>query len=276
MNLPSASTLAERPLITAQAGATSALGLARKRRKSDVSRTSPAVLGEILDRYDAETVFVHAGLSDVKQAFDRNPYEFLRETLTEHFESVLAPGYTPSFKRSGVYHRRYTLPQYGTFSKLSLDDADYRTDDPIHSILVSGSYRFDDVAMRDTFGRDGPFEKLRDDDVLYLNVGIPDFHCTQLHLLECERDPPYITSTDYEGIVYQNSTDHEEVVQTNFTNENPYLYAFNRTKIRNRLERAGVLDAYDLNGLRIYVTRAGAVHRVLRPELEEEPFYLVS
>lgn len=276
MSAPSASSLLSRPVTNARAAASSGLSLYRKRRGSDVSEVDPTRFKSILNRYDDDEVFVHAGLSDVKAAFNTNPYELLRDTLDEYFESILAPGFTPSFKQSGVFHREYTRPQYGAFSRLFLDDADYRTDDPLHSIEVSGPYRFDDCNTRNTFGPDGTFAQLEADDALYLNVGIPRFHCSQLHYLECRYDVPYIEQTDYEGIVYHGESDYEEVVQTNFRNENPHLYAFNRTKIRDRLEEAGALDAYDLDGLPVYVTRAKAVRDVLGPEIEADPFYLVS
>lgn len=276
MIIPETETLLERPVTNLRAGAATAAAYARKRRGSDVSRVNPASFAAILDRYSDDTVFVHAGLSDVKTAFDTDPYVFLRDALTERFESVLAPGFTPSFKQSGVFHREYTRPQYGTFSRLFLADADHRTDDPIHSILVKGPYRFGGVTKRHTFGPEGPFAKLRDDDVLYINIGVSRFHCSQLHFVECLQDVPYVAETDHEGVVYHDAADHKEVVQTNFTNKNPYLYAFNREKIRRRLEAAGVINIYDLNGLPVSVTRAGDVHDVLEPEVAENPFYLVS
>jgi len=264
------------PVTTARAAVTSARSLFRKRRPRDVSTVDSGAFEAVLDRYDDDEVFVHAGLSDVATAFDVDPYEFLLETLTGRFESVLAPGFTPSFKRSGVFHREYSRPEYGTFPRLLLDDCDHRTLDPIHSILVKGPYRFDDCDPRTTFGPDGWFARLADDDVLYLSVGMPWFRATQLHYLECAYDVPYVEQSDHSGVVYTDERNHEPVEQINYANANAYLYSFNKTKLERRLHDAGVLDRYDLGGLRIYLTRANALERVLGPELEADPYYLVS
>lgn len=270
------SPLSAGPITGARTAATSARSLVRRRRGTDVSAVDPSAIEAVLDRYDDDTVFVHAGLSDVKAAFRTDPYEFLRGVLTDHFESVLAPGFTPSFKESGVFHKHYSRPRYGAFPRLFLSDCDHRTDDPLHSILVEGPYRFDGSDPRTTFGPNGRFARLAADDVLYLSVGTPWFRATQLHYLECKYDVPYVEQTDHEGVVYHDETEHERVVQTNYTNENPYLYAFNKTKLERRLRDAGALDRYDLGGLRVYLTRAGELERVLGPELERDPYYLIS
>ncbi|MFW6040711.1 MAG: hypothetical protein ACOC85_02630, partial [Thermoplasmatota archaeon] len=115
---------------------------------SKLKRDTPAdveELHDILDGYSEEkTVFVHVGLSDIKSVFHQNPYELLIKVLEEHFNSILAPGFTPYFEESGVYHKLYSKPVHGTFYRLFHKDADYRTNDATHSILVKGDYRFDD------------------------------------------------------------------------------------------------------------------------------------
>lgn len=269
-SLPSA------PVTTARAAATSARSFVRKRRDRNVASVDPAAFEAVLDRYPDDEVFVHAGLSDVATAFDTDPYEFLLSSLTERFDSVLAPGFTPSFTSSGVFHRQYSRPEYGTFPRLLLADCDHRTADPIHSILVRGPYRFEECDRRTTFGPDGPFAQLEADDVLYLSVGTPWFRATQLHYLECEYDVPYVEQPTYEGVVYRDERRHERVEQTNYANENAALYAFNKTKLERRLRETGAMDRYVLGGLRLYLTRAGELRRVLGPEIERDPYYLVS
>jgi len=269
-------TVLSNPVTTTRAAFASGMALLRKRRDTDVSAVDPSQFDAILRRYDDDTVFVHAGLSDINAAFDTNPYKFLVDRLTDHFESVLVAGFTPSFKTSGVFHRAYSRPEYGMFSQLFLDDAEHRTDDPLHSILVAGPYRFDGCNSRRSFGPDGCFAQLDAENTLYLNVGIPRFHMSQLHYIECLYDVPYVAETDHEGIIYYSDTDNEEITQTNFTNRNSHLYAFNRQKIRRRLAAAGILDAYDHGGLQIYATRARSTRHVLGSEIESDPYYLVS
>lgn len=261
---------------TTRAAVTSARSLFRKHRDRNVSTVDAGAFEAILDQYDDDEVFVHAGLSDIATAFDADPYEFLMRTLTERFDSILAPGFTPSFKRSGVFHREYSRPEYGTFPRLLLEDCDHRTVDPIHSILVDGPYRFEDCDPRTTFGLDGWFAQLAEDDMLYLSVGMPWFRATQLHYLECTYDVPYVEQSDHRGVIYTDERTHETVEQSNYTNANTYLYSFNKTKLERRLRDARVLDRYDLGGVRIYLTRARAMERVLGPELDSDPYYLVS
>ncbi len=51
---------------------------------------------------------------------------------------------------------------------------------------------------------------------------------------------------------------------------------WNRAKIRADLERAGVLDSYDLNGLQVFAFRAGDLREVLTPKILADPYYLVT
>ncbi len=130
-----------------------AMVLRRKRRPSGADPVDEATLETVLDRYRSDdTVFVHIGLSDINAAFDGDPFEFICEKLTSRFDSVLNPGFTPSFRKDdgGVYHKQYSEPRFGTFSTLFFRMVDYRTDDATNSILVRGPYRFEDCTHHDT------------------------------------------------------------------------------------------------------------------------------
>lgn len=229
----------------------------------------------VLDDYDdAEAVFVHAGLSDVRSAFGGDPYEFLLGKLTDHFESVMAPGFTPSFRQSGVYHKLYSRPQYGTFARLFLEDATYRTDDAIHSILVAGDYRFDDCDHHRSFGPSGCWAKLDRGNVLVMNVGTNFLVTTQFHHVEQRTDVPYYATAEHEGELYRDETSHESITQTNYSYDR--LCKFNRRKIERDLRRDGVLDRRDVGGLRVRFVRAGDLRRSLADRIATDPYYLVS
>jgi len=250
--------------------------LERTPRRRAVGPVAQAKLDDLFERYarDADEVFVHAGLSDVESAFGGDPYRFLLDRLREHFESVLVPGFTLSFTRSGVFHERYSRPEFGTFARLFLDDADYRTDDAIHSILVSGPYRFPDCDHADSFGEDGCWAKLDREDVLYVNVGTDWLTSTQFHYLEQRYDVPYVDVVPYEGVVYYDDATFERVTQVNHADA--MLREFNRPKLERVLRDRGVLDAYDLNGLQVRFFGAGALRRALAPELGRDPYFLVD
>ncbi|AXR82892.1 AAC(3) family N-acetyltransferase [Natrarchaeobaculum sulfurireducens] len=240
-----------------------------------VSAVDPSTFERLLECYDDDVVFVHAGLSDINTAFERDPYDYLFEVLTERFESVLVPGFTPSFRETGEYHKASSTPEVGAFSRLFLDDAHYRTDDAIHSIQVHGPYRFDGCDHHDTFGPNGCYAQLDSDDVLILNVGTPWFISTQLHYIEMASDPPYADLDESEGRIYYDDGESEPIRQTSF-DKNEYVYYWNRDRIRDEAMDAGVLDHHELNGLSVTAVRANALARFLEPKLEADPYYLVS
>lgn len=232
---------------------------------------------ELLNRHgaDHDTVFVHAGLSDVKAAFGTNPYEFLLGRLDDQFESVLAPGFTDYFKTSGVYHKQFSRPKHGAFASLFLDDADYRTDDAIKSILVRGPYRFDGCVHDDSYHEEGCFARLVDDNVLFLNVGTPWITCSHFHYIEHAYGVPYVTERTYEGIRYNTATEYEPIEQTCGTTTSEF-YSWNKPKIEQYLEREGILHRYDLNGLQVQFFTVGDTDRALGERLVEDPYYMVT
>ena len=247
----------------------------KKTRDRTVGSVDPDLFEGVLSRYDDDAVFVHAGLRAVDAAFDADPYEYLFEALTDRFESVLVPGFTPSFRDTGEYNKAASVPEVGAFSRLFLEDAHYRTDDAIHSIQVHGPYRFDDRDHHDTFGENGCYAKLDADNVLILNVGTPWLISTQLHYIEMASDPPYADLADSEGRIYYEDGESERITQTSF-DKNEYVYYWDRDGIREEAKEAGVLDHYELNGLGVTAFRANDLRAFLEPKLERDPYYLVK
>lgn len=267
------------PLTTASRGANLLKHQVLKRAKLRRSATQVAEsrFDEVLDRHAEghSKVFVHVGLSDIKRAFDTNPYEFLRSRLTERFESVLAPGFTDYFATSGVYHKQYSRPKHGTFGQLFLEDADYRTDDAMKSILVAGDYRFDDCVHHDSYHPEGCFAKLVEEDTLILDVGTPWLTCSHLHYFESRFDVAYLTERTFEGVMYTSEADCERIEQTCSIQPSPF-YSWNKPKLTRHLERDGVLDRYDLNGLKVLSFTLGDLESSLAPRLRADPYYLVT
>ncbi|WP_311173536.1 AAC(3) family N-acetyltransferase [Halobellus ordinarius] len=251
--------------------------LKRAKQRRGASQVPEARFDDVLDRHAEghSEVFVHVGLSDVKGAFATNPYEFLRSKLNARFESVLAPGFTDYFATSGVYHKQYSRPKHGTFSQLFLDDADYRTDDAMKSILVEGEYRFDDCVHHDSYHPEGCFAKLVEEDTLVLDVGTPWLTCSHLHYFESRFDVPYLTERTFEGVMYTDETDCERIEQTCSIQPSPF-YSWNKPKLTRRLDRDGALDRYDLNGLKVLFFTLGDLQSSLAPRLRADPYYLVT
>lgn len=228
----------------------------------------------VLDDYDDPTVFVQVGLSHVNAAFGERSYERLYGELTRQFDSVLTPGFTPSFRESGVYHKQYSRPQVGMFPILFMRDADYRTADALHSIQVSGPYRFDGCDHHDTFGPEGCWAQLDRDNVLFANIGTNRLVVTQEHYVSFRADTPYHEAETHSGVVYYDEESHEEIEQRNDTFTS--FYSWNRPKLENYLAERGVLDRRDRNGLKLSFVRARDLREALEPKIEADPYFMVA
>ncbi|WP_336001680.1 AAC(3) family N-acetyltransferase [Halorientalis halophila] len=233
-----------------------------------------AVFEEILDGYDESEVFVHVGLSDVNAAFEGDPYEFVTDALADHFDSILTPAFTKSFRETGTFHRADSEPELGAFAGLFFEDADHRTADPLHSVQVQGDYRFDGCDLRDTFSPDGCYAQLEEDDVRILNVGTEWLVSTQLHYVERVTDVPYSETTEVEGTVRYADGSEEAVTQKNY-DKNNYVYFWDRLGLQRDLVAEGVMDHHGLNGLNVISVNARDLREALEPRIEEDPYYLV-
>ena len=248
----------------------------RRRRDGSAGPVAESELDRILDQYGGEAVFAHIGLSDINAAVDGDPFDFVFEKLAANFESVLTPGFTPSFRNDDgrVYHKQYSRPGFGTFPQLFQSVADYRTDDATNSILVRGPYRFEDCDHHDTWAETGCFGLLDRDNVQYLNIGTDWLTASQLHYVEWYHDLPYVGMADYDGVIYYDETSHEPVTQRSHEYHRPV--SWNRGKIAADLAEAGVLDRYNRNGLRIFAFTARDLREALGPALADDPYYLVT
>lgn len=254
---------------------TIAVNKAWEKRPRRVGTSDERRLEAVLESYSSyDEVFVHVGLSDVNAAFDGNPYEVLRDALTDSFESVLAPGFTDYFRESGVFDRQHSKPMHGTFSKLLLEDAAYRTRDPCKSILVDGPYRFDDRTHRDTFADDGCFEQLYEDDVLVAAIGTPHWKCSYLHHLEAKYGAPYSVEQTFEGVIHDDGEIEEVELRTNYYDS--IFWSFNKLKLQRDLANAGILETHDLNGLPLYVTPIRELDQFIGQKMADDPYYLVT
>lgn len=243
--------------------------------KSRVSQVDPERLDRILESYQNEnTVFLHAGLKSIKKAFAVNPYLFLLTKMSKYFSSILVPGFTPSFRRSGLYHKQFSRPEVGKFSELFLQDAHYRTDDPLHSIQVKGEFRFPHCNHQDTFGLNGCYSRLDQENILYCNIGIRELVCVQIHFIENTLEAPYVTKKELKGIIYYNETEYAEISQLNYAQTR--LTLWNRRKIEKDMLDLNIMDKYNLNGLILKFFRAGDLRKMLEEKIRKDPWYLVK
>ncbi len=251
------------------------------RKKSIVSASDSKLLEDVLDKYsDHATVFVHIGLSQIKSAFGGDPYGFIMENLTKRFDIIIAPGFTPSFRGTRLYHKKYSKPEYGMFSWLFLNDITYRTDDPVYSLLVHGKYEFENRYSKETFGEGSCFDQLDNDNILCLNIGTKWAVSSQIHFSEYKNMVPYITKTQYNGIIYYDEHQHNTISVVNYVNNywfNKYVSViWNRYKISRHLCKEGILDYYDLDGVKVYAFKLKDLRVFLDKKLSKDPYYLLS
>lgn len=241
------------------------------RGRATVQRSRPTELRAALSSFDADTVVVYAGLSDVAAAVGDDPYEHLRAALFEAFDAVLTPGFTFSFRESGFVNLDRAPPEVGTFGQRFLADAAFRTADPVFSLLGAGAFEFETDSTDCSYAPGGYWDELHDRDVLYLNVGTDRFRCSAFHVAEVRHEVPYVSRTELSGHVRRNdSTD----AVTHSIPVDDHWRRFARRKVRRQLGDA-LLDR-SAGGVRIQGCRATAIDALLDERLASDPYYLVT
>ena len=242
-------------------------------RSRSIGEVAEKELRNVFATYQDRTVFVHAGLSDINSALTGNPYKCLLSVLENNFRSILAPGFTDYFRKSGVYAKKYSKPMYGKFNELFLNDAEYRTNDACKSILVRGDYRFDDCNHHRTYSTDGCFAQLEQDDVLIASVGTPWLMCSFLHYIEAQNDVPYMIENSHKGVLIHN--DEPQAIEQKCHFWEGY-WRFNKLKLQRQWEHNDIVDSYDLNGLRLFFTSASEMYDFVNEKLDANKYYLVT
>ena len=228
----------------------------------------------VFEKYEDSVLFVHAGLSKIRSSFScQNPYSYLIGKLGNHFKTILAPGFTPSFRKSGIYHKNFSLPEYGAFSRLFLTDANYRTNDAIHSICCKGVFDFSNCNHQDSFGRESCFYELVRQNVLFANIGTNDFVCTLLHCIERICAVPYVADDFVKGEVYVDNENHKTVTQWNYAPRIKYVW--DRKKIVHDLKRENIIRDFSKGGLLLYFFHAKDLFDFISAKVSRNPYYLL-
>ncbi|MFC7095798.1 AAC(3) family N-acetyltransferase [Halobaculum marinum] len=228
-------------------------------------------LGDALDGFDADTVVVYAGLSDLAAAFGGDPYELLRDALTDRFETVLTPGFTFSFRETGHVDLDRAPPEVGTFGERFLDDAAFRTADPVFSLLGLGRDPFDSADAGHSYAPGGYWDALHDRDALYLNVGTGRFRCSVFHVAEYRHDVPYVSTATYRGRVTHEGETRRVVHRAPVDD---HYRRFARRRVCDDLGEA--LVDRSVGGVRVQGCRASDVDDLLDDRLAADPYYLVT
>lgn len=234
-------------------------------------------ISNILKKYSNENeIFIHCGLKKITENIEcENAYEYLIKSLSNNFESIIVPAYTPQYRELKNYDILKSKPVYGAFSKLFKKDMDYRTDDAIHSLFVKGKKRFYNENHRDSFGKNSCFERLDKENILYCNIGTNELISTQLHYIEKINKVPYILDDEIPGTFVDIKGYKHKIIQKNYK-KNRKLYTWNRKKIEKLLEKNNLIDVYYIGTLKISFFRAQELRKVLEKKLNKDIYYLIK
>lgn len=241
------------------------------RRSSPPERLPESALRDALDAFDADVVVAYAGLSDVAAAFGGDPYERLRDALFAQFDAVLTPGFTFSFRETGLVDLDSAPPEVGRFGRRFLADADFRTADPVFSLLGAGRFEFDADGTDCSYASGGYWTELHDRDALYLNVGTDRFRCSAFHVAELRHDVPYVSVVEDRGVVRQDGIARPVVHRAP---ADDHYRRFARRKVLADLGDA--LVDRSVGGVRVQGCRASHVDALLDDRLASDPYYLVT
>lgn len=240
-------------------------------RPRPVEQMGESALRDAFAAFDADTVVVYVGLSDVAETVDGDPYEALRDALFSQFDAVLTPGFTFSFRDTGFVDLDRASPEVGAFGRRFLSDADLRTDDPVFSLLAAGRFAFSTDGTDCSYADGGYWTELHDRNVLYLNVGTGRFRCSAFHVAEHRHDVPYVSLTEHRGVVRRDGTARDV---THLAPTDDHYRRFARRKVTTEL--GDRLVDRSIGGLRIQGCRASAIDALLDDRLASDPYYLVT
>lgn len=233
-----------------------------------------AIKSFILETIANNDVFLHAGLSKIRNGLMvENPFEFLI-SLSERTNSFMTPGFTPSFRKSGIYHKKFSIPEYGAFSRLMLNTSNSRTNDCIHSIFTIGRMDFEGCDFHNTFSDNGCYALLSSENVLIANIGTNELVSTQFHFIEKTFNCPYVGEKNYRGVIYEDEEVFHHVEQKSYFYKEKYVM-WNRAKIKKVLLRSGILKEFSANGLNCSFFRAGEATDCLGFYIKKDPYFLL-
>lgn len=228
-------------------------------------------LGEISDQY--HTAIVHAGLRSVSSSSSQEAFGKICDSLSD-VQNLFVPGFTPSFRVSGVFSVLYSRPEVGSFSNLAWLSGARRSFDPIHSLFtINGSIEVGS-SLNDTFHPDGIFKNFVLANSCIINIGTPYLVSTLFHYYERYMNVPYVKSSMHQGFVLKSSGEPLHVKHSSYKYSLPICW--NRSKIESMLVRNGALTVGLWNGAYCRIINARASFVLLTSRLASDPFYMVT
>ena len=227
-------------------------------------------------------IFIHAGMRSIKM-LTGDSYDVIITKLIKALQDVyvpsaiIAPSFTPSFRKTGVYSKNHSKGEYGVFSELPRHQADMRTDDAVHGVAIftNDKEKFTQYNYHDTFAKDGFYASLKENTYI-LNISTNFFVSTYMHYIEEDLKVPYKKAggLSSKGIIYDENNQVKDIVQNN----HHYLYKseINREKVKKVLKDKNLLQFNNYLDLENSCVKVSDLDKGLRDEISKNPYYLVT
>lgn len=241
------------------------------RKKNSVCTLSEFSLESIAQGYD--TVIVYAGLRAVSARSGGHAFSKIHNSLVD-IKNLCFPGFTPSFRKTGVYSVLFSKPEIGAFSNHAWTLGVHRTLDPIHSVfVVGGKLEFEDV-LDDTFHPEGVFKGFAQEGACIVNIGTPSIVSTNLHYIERLHNVPYLESELHEGVIYDPYAIARKIKHKSYKHNAPVTW--NRKKIENLWTHNGCIRTGCWNGAICRVIDGKKSTDCLSKAIKKDPWFLVK
>ncbi|MDM8547480.1 AAC(3) family N-acetyltransferase [Candidatus Venteria ishoeyi] len=232
-------------------------------------------------------IMVHARLRGLQQC-TRLSYPALSQQIKAallSFQpySILIPAYTiTSFRMGRIFHRLYSHAETGRFSEELRLSGMPRTSDPVYSLLDSHNYLAQQSCLNSPccFGKNSVFAHLYCNNAVILNIDMPGFWSTLIHQLEWQQQVPYRQLKMLSGQIYHNATNHQLINYPAYLrklNQHGVMQPFYDQKKRlDFLQSKGILREDSQQNISLRWTYAQNLMQVLEPELDNNPYFLIS
>lgn len=227
-------------------------------------------------------LFVHGGLKKLAKKTNKSYEEIVKEIISllkkEYSpKAIIFPSFTESFKKTGVFSMNYSGAEAGALSEISRRLINYRTKDPLHSVIIDSKSlsEFEKLDMTDTYGNKGLFAYLNQNNAIILNISTNHFISTQIHYIEEEMKVPYLSEDNkFSGIIFD---EKDKPINSTIRNRSYKQKVYmNWQKIERYLSKDNSLKTKYYKGLKLQFIDTKLLFSKIKEKIIEKPFFLVD
>lgn len=237
-----------------------------------IKKSSDSIdLTEETQSYNSGIVF--AGLRKFNAKSTKDAFFIILNALSS-LQILAFPGFTPSFRNSGIYSVQYSRPEIGALSLLAYDAGMRRTLDPIHSLFIDQDQINLSTVENDTFHPDGVYKNFVQPGSCWINIGTHTLISSLFHYIERYAAVPYLEPRSHEGVILLNNGQIIKVNHSSYSYNQKIVW--NRKKIEKYLIRNGCLRFGVWYGVICRVINGHKAMELLVHQIRKDPFFLVT